>query len=482
MLQTTKPGKADAQKELGTCEVFRMILPAAAGSFIEFYEFGIFSYMSADITGNFFANGHGGSLGTWASFAITLVVRPLGGAFFGWLADRFGRKLSMQLTISLMLTTTLLQGVLPTFYCCGEGWGWLGLVVMLILRVAQGLSAGGELTTAAVYISEVSPHSRLGLNLSWMSLTGAFGAWTVASLVVFFCQTLLTKEQMLLWGWRIPYLTTIIPGLAIILGRRLMEESPEFEEHLKAKAEKQAGANSVEAGTASTEETEKAVAVEARGTFQELVANYKLPVLVGSLGTATFGVVSFVPGLYGAQFVEQDNGLPSNVVTFSELLNYLIPALCAPLVGVLVDLWGAGRVYTLSVFLAGIVAPGPVLYWWTHVEQAEAVASMYVGQMVLGCCLALTTSVFLWVVELFPVHVRVTGVSLAYNIGVGVFGGIGPLISAAGNRAIDPRGLISAPAAYTIFFGVLSFAACLGSRLLAKRGVMRVTHIRDSPY
>jgi MHS family proline/betaine transporter-like MFS transporter len=107
---------------------------------------------------------------------------------------------------------------------------------------------------------------------------------------------------------------------------------------------------------------------------------------------------------------------------------------------------------------------------------------MFVGQALLGLCLALQTSVFVWVVELFPVHVRVAGVSMAYNIGVGVCGGLGPLISDAGNRVISNQGPISAPAAYTAFFGIVSLLACLVSRVLAKRGLMRVTHIRDAPY
>merc|ERR1719277_2334312 len=153
--------KVSGAKDLSTTDVLSKILPAAAGSFIEFYEFAIFSYLSTDITGNFFADGHGGSLGTWAGFAVTLAVRPLGGLFFGALGDRFGRKPAMQLTISLMLATTLLQGLLPSFYCCGEAWGWFGLVVLLLSRVLQGLSAGGELSCAAVYITEVSPHDRL---------------------------------------------------------------------------------------------------------------------------------------------------------------------------------------------------------------------------------------------------------------------------------------------------------------------------------
>jgi len=466
-------GKAEA---LGTREVLRKILPAAAGSFIEFYEFAIFSYMSADITGNFFANGHGGSLGTWAGFAVTLAVRPLGGFFFGGLADRFGRKPAMQLTILIMLVTTILQGVLPTFYCCGEGWGWFGLVVMLLLRVLQGLSAGGELSTAAVYITEVSPRDQLGFNLSWISLTGAFGAWSVASLVVFLFQTLLTKEEMLLWGWRLPYLSSVIPGVAVLLGRRYLEETPDFENLVKAKAEQASNLN-MERGACK----EQPVASES-GMFRQLLANHKLALLVGSLGTAAFGALSFVPPLYGAQFIRQDVGLPANVVTFSELMNYAIPALFAPVIGLLIDKCGAGRVYTLGVFFGGVVVPAPVLYWWAHVGEGQATMSIFVGQALLGLCLALQTSVFLWVVELFPVEVRVTGVSVAYNIGVGICGGMGPLISDAGNKVISPKALFSAPAIYTTVFGLVSLLACLGSRFLAKRGMMQVTHIRESPY
>jgi len=466
---------SDAKGEvLGTRDVLRKILPAAAGSFVEFYEFAIFSYMSADITGNFFANGHGGSLGTWAGFAVTLAVRPLGGLFFGGLADRFGRKPAMQLTIAVMLTTTILQGVLPTFYCCGEGWGWFGLVVMLLLRVLQGLSAGGELSTAAVYITEVSPRDQLGFNLSWISLTGAFGAWSVASLVVFLFQSVLTKEEMLLWGWRLPYLSSVIPGAVVLLGRRYLEETPDFENLVKAKAQQENNLT-MECGDRDEQCSES-------GMFRDLLANHKLALLVGSLGTAVFGVLSFVPPLYGAQFIRQDVGLPANVVTFSEMINYAIPALLAPAIGMLVDKWGAGRVYTLGVFLGGVVVPAPILYWWAHVGEGQAIMSIFVGQALLGLCLALQTSVYLWVVELFPVEVRVTGVSVAYNIGVGICGGMGPLISDAGNKVISPKGLYSAPAIYTTIFGLVSLSACVGSRFLAKRGVMQVTHIRKSPY
>jgi len=108
--------------------------------------------------------------------------------------------------------------------------------------------------------------------------------------------------------------------------------------------------------------------------------------------------------------------------------------------------------------------------------------SVYVGQIILGFMLALTTSVYLWVVELFPVKVRVTGVSVAYNIGIGVFGGLGPVLSDLGNKEISPKGPISAPAAFTLLSGVISLGAVAASHVLARRGLLQLTHLRDSPY
>merc|ERR1719215_886551 len=159
-----------------------------------------------------------------------------------------------------MLLTTVLQGCLPTFSCCGESWGWFGLVTLLILRALQGLSAGGELSTAAVYISEISPHSSLGFNLSWISVSGAFGAWTVAALVVFIIESSLSKPEMLAWGWRLPYLTSLAPGMIVIFFRQYLEETEDFEDLLKQEAAKktnEAQQGLEEGSSCASEESEK---------------------------------------------------------------------------------------------------------------------------------------------------------------------------------------------------------------------------------
>eukprot|EP00413_Alexandrium_margalefii_P041662 CAMPEP_0204602896 /NCGR_PEP_ID=MMETSP0661-20131031/56938_1 /ASSEMBLY_ACC=CAM_ASM_000606 /TAXON_ID=109239 /ORGANISM="Alexandrium margalefi, Strain AMGDE01CS-322" /LENGTH=484 /DNA_ID=CAMNT_0051613917 /DNA_START=108 /DNA_END=1562 /DNA_ORIENTATION=+ len=459
--------------------VLAKILPAAAGSFIEWYEFAIFGYLSTDITANFFADGHGGSLATWAGFAITFAFRPLGGAAFGWLADRLGRKPAMQLTIVCMLATTVAQGCLPTFYCCGEAWGWFGMVAMLLCRVLQGLSAGGELSTAAVYIAEVSPPGSLGFNTSWIAVSGAFGAYVVAALVIFVIESFLDREQMMMWGWRVPYLSSVIPGAAVILGRRFLTETEDFLDLAKAKSSAEPGALEDGAGGPAAEASS---AQDRASPLRELFANHKMALAVGSLGSAGIGALWYVPPVYGVQFIQDYAGLPARSVTLSEVIVYLIPTILSPAVGLLVDAWGAGRVHCLALAFGCVLAPPPLLYWWTHVPPQQAVAVVYLGQAALGLLIALTASVYLWTIELFPVRVRVTGVSVAYNLGIGIFGGIGPLLCDAGNEIIDPRGLLSAPAIYMMAVGLMSLAVVAASRAMSSRGLLRVTHIRQHPY
>eukprot|EP00931_Biecheleriopsis_adriatica_P066731 TRINITY_DN4101_c0_g1_i1.p1 TRINITY_DN4101_c0_g1~~TRINITY_DN4101_c0_g1_i1.p1 ORF type:complete len:482 (+),score=67.73 TRINITY_DN4101_c0_g1_i1:88-1533(+) len=467
--QTESQGKLQTDVK----EIFKKIIPAAGGSFIEWYDFAIYSYVSAYITGNFFSDGHGGSVATWFGFGLTFFFRPLGGAFFGWFADRLGRKPAMQLSIALMLFTTIAQGLLPTFYCCGDSWGWVGMIGLFICRALQGLSAGGEMSIAAAYIAEISPHDTLGFNLSWISVAGNFLSYLVVSLVVVVFQTYFSAEFMQSWGWRLLFLSSLVPGLAVSVGRRYLQETPDFEELLKARI-----AN--ECSDAESGSLEKKSG--SNGIWQELMANHKLALLIGSFGTASIGAVWYVVPTYGVQFIGQYNDLPANATTFSYCICYAVSLLFVPAVGKLIDVCGVGKIFALCAFTGCVVVPIPVFYWWTHVRQELAVSALYVGMAIIGLQGALTCSVYLWVVELFPVKVRTTGVSIAYNIGVGIFGGLGPVFADAANEFISPKGLMSAPVAFTFASGVLSLLALAAGHMLSKRGMLQLTHLRAFPY
>jgi len=468
------PRKPNSEQTLK--ELLLKVLPAAGGSFIEWYEFAVYGFLEANITGNFF-EGHGGSISTWAGFAITFLFRPLGGCFFGYLADTIGRKLALQWTIMLMLVSTIGQGCLPTFNCCGEGPGWAGMIMLLVFRALQGLSAGGELTTAAVYISEVAPRERLGFALSFISSSGAFGAFAVASGLVTFMQSVLTPEQMMAWGWRIPFLISILPGAVLILSRGSLHETDDFEAMLASLVDEGKEGVQIEEGSQGNESE----AVAQLSPVREVFSKHASALIIGTLGTAGIGAFWYVTPFLGPSLVHKYTGVAANAVTGSEVVACAVPTLLAPFLGILIDRWGVGKLYLVAVLFCAAVTP-PLFSWWAHTNLSEAYLALYIGEFVVGLVQTLTSSVYLWTVELFPVRVRTTGVSLAYNLGVGIFGGLGPLLSVALEPVFDSRGPISAPALFTVCSALLSIVVVATSRLLWSRGIVQLTHLRPVPY
>jgi len=286
---------------------------------------------------------------------------------------------------------------------------------------------------------------------------------------------------MYAWAWRLPYLTTLIPGALLVMCRKNMEETKEFEglqKEAALRADDQEDRNLEDGAAACT----KAKGNQELAPMRELLREYKLPLLLGTFGTMGFGSIWFVMPLYGTQYVQQHDGLPENMVTLSQGVLNLIPTLLAPLIGMLVDTWGVGKVHLLTLVFGGLLLPGPLMYWWVHVPPEQGLMAIFIGQSILGLAFALTTSVYLWIVELFPSRVRATGVSVSYNIGVGIVGGLGPVLSDLGNKVISPLSIISAPVYYVLVTSLLSVAAVGVGRILASRGLMRLTHVRSSPY
>jgi MHS family proline/betaine transporter-like MFS transporter len=226
----------------------------------------------------------------------------------------------------------------------------------------------------------------------------------------------------------------------------------------------------------------KITAAAIRNPLQIIMAEHKLALCVGCFGIAGTGAFMYVMPLYGAQFIQRYDSLPPSAVTFSRMLGSLLQMMTVQAFGWLMDAWGVGKVHLLGLFVYAIVTPLPLLFWWTHVPEEHATAALFIGEILLSLLTGFTVVIYLWVVELFPVRVRATGMGIAYNIGLSIFGGLGPMIAEAGNRLIPPGGLISSPGLYTVAFGLVSISVVGGSRLLAKRGMIRLTHIRDSPY
>ncbi len=214
-----------------------VIAASSVGTLIEWYDFYIFGSLATIIATKFFPSGNQtlALISTLATFAAGFVVRPFGALFFGRLGDLIGRKYTFMVTLLLMGGATFLIGLVPSY----ESIGMLAPIAVLILRLLQGLALGGEYGGAATYVAEHSPVARRGFWTSWIQTTATIGLF-VSLLVIYFTRTTLGKEKFEDWGWRVPFLISIIMVIISYFIRKGMEESPLFK---KVKAEGKTATN-----------------------------------------------------------------------------------------------------------------------------------------------------------------------------------------------------------------------------------------------
>ncbi len=211
--------------------IWKVIGASSMGTLIEWYDFFIFGSLAVVISTKFFPadNPTAAFLSTLATFAAGFVVRPFGALFFGRLGDIIGRKYTFMATLVLMGGATFLIGCIPSY----ESIGFIAPLLVLILRLLQGLALGGEYGGAATYVAEHAPDGERGYWTSWIQTTATVGLF-VSLLVILLTKTLLSEEQFDLWGWRVPFILSILMVYVSYLIRKNMDESPAFK---KAKDE-----------------------------------------------------------------------------------------------------------------------------------------------------------------------------------------------------------------------------------------------------
>jgi len=217
--------------------IWKVITASSLGTLIEWYDFYIFGSLAVVISTKFFPsdNPTAAFLSTLATFAAGFVVRPFGALFFGRLGDLIGRKYTFMVTLLLMGGATFLIGCVPAY----ETIGYLAPVLVLILRLLQGLALGGEYGGAATYVAEHSPIGQRGYWTSWIQTTATFGLF-ISLMVILLTRSALTPEQFDEWGWRVPFWVSILMVFVSYVIRQKMHESPVF---AKAKAEGKTSTN-----------------------------------------------------------------------------------------------------------------------------------------------------------------------------------------------------------------------------------------------
>src|SRR3984893_8669908 len=205
--------------------IWRVILASAVGTMIEWYDFYIFGSLAAILGPKFYPAGNDtiALIAYLATFAVGFLVRPFGALFFGRIGDMVGRKYAFIVTLSIMGGATALIGFLPTYSTAG----WFSPITLLLIRVLQGLALGGEYGGAAVYVAEHVPDKKRGFYTSFIQITATLGLF-VSLIVVLVTQSSMSKEDFSAWGWRVPFLISIILVSISLYIRFTMRESPIF--------------------------------------------------------------------------------------------------------------------------------------------------------------------------------------------------------------------------------------------------------------
>ena len=422
--------------------IWRVIGAASAGTLIEWYDFYLFGSLATILGAKFFPGDDptAGFLKTLAIFASGFIVRPFGAIVFGRLGDLVGRKYTFLVTLLLMGGSTFLIGLLPGY----EQIGVLAPLALTLLRLVQGLALGGEYGGAATYVAEHAPDARRGFYTSFIQTTATLGLF--ASLgVILACRQWLGKDAFEDWGWRIPFLLSILLVILSYWIRIRMEESPLF-----AKAKK--------AGNLSSNPIAESFA---RPENRRLV----LIALFGAV--AGQGVVWYTGQFYALFFLQRVAGIEFVQANLTVVYALLLATPFFVLFGSLSDRIGRKPIILTGCLLAALLYV-PIYQGMMHFaepfNQVVMVALVFV-QVLLVTMVYGPIAAFL--VELFPTRIRYTSMSLPYHIGNGVFGGLTPYVA---TLLVDKTGNIYAGLAYPITIAAMTFVVGL---LLVKerRGV-----------
>lgn len=422
--ESNSPEILNPSSEVSTKTLRQVTFAGFAGTVVEWFDFAVYGFMATIIATVFFPDSTGAValLQTFAIFAVAFALRPVGGALFGMLGDRIGRKSILITTVLLMSGATAAIGLLPTY----DQIGVWAAVLLTLARCLQGLSAGGEYAGAVTYVIEHSPpHQRA----RWGSAmpTATFTAFAAAALLSFLLTTGLGDEAMHEWGWRIPFLVAAPLGLIAFWIRRKLGESPMFE---KAEDDE------------ATEHAPLRATIRTQARPMLILAGYI------SLTALSFYIFS----TYMTTFLREVVQLGSVPVLASNVIALTLAACTAPFAGRLCDRFGRRMtMFASTILLGGAAIPGYII------ASGGSFGTALLGQLLImfGTVTAnVVTAVLL--TEVFPTRVRYTASGITYNVAYALFGGTAPYIA---TWLIDVTGNPISPAIYLTVIAVGAFIA-----------------------
>ncbi|MGC7810690.1 MFS transporter [Bacillus paranthracis] len=373
------------------------IFKGSVGNLIEWYDWYVYSAFAVYFSAEFFPKGDPTSqlLNTAAIFAVGFLMRPIGSLLMGRYADRHGRRAALTLSITVMAGGSFIIACTPSY----ESIGIMAPIILVLARLLQGLSLGGEYGTSATYLSEMASSGRRGFYSSFQYVTLVAGQM-VALGVQIVLQQLLSEPDMKAWGWRIPFIIGAMGAVAVLWLRRTMDESEQF---ANIKSQKR----------------------ESAGTVRALMKHPKAVLTV--VGLTLGGTVAFYTyTTYLQKFMVNTVGLPKEIVSWINFVALLIFVVLQPIAGLLSDKIGR-RPLLMAFGILGTLLTAPIFFFMEKTtEPIVAFLLMMVGLIIVTGYTSINAIVK---AELFPTEIRALGVGLPYALTVAIFGGTAEFIA-----------------------------------------------------
>jgi MHS family proline/betaine transporter-like MFS transporter len=404
----------------------RAILSCAIGNFFELFDFTIYGYFAVAITRAFYPSGS--MYGTYAAFGAAFLMRPVGAVIIGAYGDRMGRRAALVVTIGIMAAATGFTGLIPTYQSIGI---WAP-ILLVVCRLFQGFSTGGEWGGAAAFLVEYAPPGRRGFIGSLQQFSTQIGGLTGAISAAVLSSSL-SQEDFFAWGWRVPFLCGFVLGPVGYYLRRKVAETPAFED------------------TVATRKVE-------RSPLRAALSEYGGRMFT-AFGVSIVGcIANFVFVIYLVSYAINVMKLPPSSAFTCAVASGLIVVSFTPFVGMLSDRIGR-RPLILACAVLNLVFDYPLFVLAIHGGTFQTLLLALMANAFFQSLYTGTIPSIL--AEMFPTRVRYTGLSVSYGFAVVLFGGFAPLIS---TWLVDVTGNPFAPAFYVMAGGAFSAAAVLSMK------------------
>ncbi|SAL72468.1 membrane protein [Caballeronia udeis] len=397
----------------------KAVAATVIGTALEVFDFSSYSFFSVTI-GKLFFPTHDPVLSLLLAaltFGVGFFVRPLGGIVLGIYGDRVGRKQALSLSIMLMALGIAIVACAPTYQQIGVG----ATILLVVGRLIQGFAHGGEMGTAATFLSEYAPANSRGLYASYIQSSIGFAVLAGAGVGVFISSEL-SQEALESWGWRIPFALGLLIGPVGWFIRRGLDETPTFKHTAKSNT-----------------------------PLREVIRDYPRQTFSTISLVILWTVCTYVLLYYMPTFVVKSLGLPQGLGFRAGLIGGAVILVASPMFGWLSDRIGRRFIVASSALLIGVLA----FPMFAYIVRSPSLTSLVLFQLVFGVLISAYTAPILAVfAEMFPSRVRSTGLSLAYNVAVTIFGGFATFVI---TLLIAWSGSKLAPAGYVAFAALLSF-------------------------